>query len=325
MPDDAAPTGSAPAAPPRLRPTVMGPIAAKPRAPRPPVAPPPASAVAAPTAIRGTERRRIAVTAADIARLSPGVTPAVAATAVRLVEGFVVEGTRDRTITLWGHGAQADYAELISRTFDLAQAEVLGRVRAYVGRMIDLLGAIDLPAILGTAPAAGVFGRLFGGAAGRIADPCALADARVELDQLVRLTGAALDPLLTLRDAVEGQYRRIDAVGRDVAAAALAAAFLSEHLAADQPALSRRFLERSMSLSQTVLQISGNTPLRDSQADEPLRLVAAIQDVVLVTLPGWLSAVAALTAATATARRPTPTETGELQHRLQTILQQLKA
>jgi hypothetical protein len=326
VPDDAPPNRG----PTRLRPTVIGPIAPGQKTSRRPAdrASPPVSEhatrpVVAPTAIPGVERRRIAVTVADIARLSPGVAPAVAATAVRLVEGFVVEGARDRTITLWGHGAQQEYADLVARTLDLARADELGRVRAYVTRMIDLLGAIDLPVICGIGRPAGVFDRLFGGT-GRIDTLCALEDARAELDQLVRLTAAALDPLLRLRDRLSEQARRIEATGGDIEAAALAAGFLADHLSITQPALSQRFLERAMSLTRSVAQLRGDDPLRAAQAEQPLHLIAAIQEAVLVAMPAWLSTIAALTATASGARSPNPTEAGELQHRLQTILQQLK-
>ncbi|MGB3928593.1 MAG: hypothetical protein WBL20_06495 [Sphingobium sp.] len=333
MSDDADPGGgSDQGGPPRrLRPTIIGPVAGtRPRkragtVERVPGAENPLrpSPIAIPTVIPGVERKRIAVSAVDIERLSPGLSAEVAARAVRLVEGFVVEGARDRQVTMWGHAVQRDYADIVSRVLTLSQNDVMERVRGYVGRMITLLDAIDLEAVCGAGQSAGLFGRFFRSAGGRIDSSSELGAARLELDQLVRLTGEALEPLLTLKDALEEQSRRIDVVGKDIEATTLAAAFLSEYLAKDQPGLSRRFLERSMSLTQTLIQIRGSQPLRGSQVEQPLRLIAAIQDVVLVALPGWLGAITALTTASSAGRRLTPTETGELQHQLRTILQQL--
>ncbi|MCU6453329.1 hypothetical protein LPN01_04485 [Sphingomonas sp. A2-49] len=257
-------------------------------------------------------------------RLSPGLSRPVAAKAIRLVQSFV-EGQSDRQVTLWGHDAQKNYAAIVSRTLALSQAEVLSRARGYVRRMVDLLGGIDLEAICGLRPPSGVFGRLFGGAGDRIDSPREFEAARVELDQLIALTGAAIEPLLELKEALEEQARLIRAVTTEIEAAALAAAFLSEHHTTDQPALSRRFLERSMSLTQTVLQIRGGASLHDNQGEQPLRLISAIQDVVLVAMPGWLGTMAALTTASSARRQPNPTEVGEHQQQLRTILQQLKA
>jgi hypothetical protein len=290
------------------------------------VRPAPAGApVTRPTAIPGVERKRIAVTAAEIEALSPGVAPETATRAVRLVQGFVIEGAHERDVTLWGHAAQQAYADIVSRTLELAQAEVLGRVRVHLARIVALLEAIDVEAACGTVRPAGLIGRLFGAAGARIDTPRALAAARVELDQLVQLTQGALDPLLGLRDALDEQVRGAEAAGREIEAAALAAAFLADHLAERQPMLSRRFLERGMSLTQSAAQIRGGGLLRAGQVEQPLALIAAIQNVVLVTLPAWLGGIAALTSASPIGRAPNPTEAGELQHCLRTMLHDLKA
>lgn len=331
MSDDAAPAdGSGPKdRPGRLRPTIIVSEDGRPRVAEPKRASParfatPSPTVTVPTAIPGVERKRIAVTATDVAHLGANVAPAIAAHAVRLVEGFVVEGARDRQVILWGHAAQQEYADLVSRTLELSQDDVLDKVRSYVRRITDLLSAIDLESICGVAPAAGAIGRLFRRANDRIDTPRELDAARRELDHLVRLTSAALEPLLTLRDAIEQQSLRIDVAGDSVEAAALSAAFLSEHLRDAKPALSRHFLDRSLNLTATALQIRGSVALRESQIEQPLCLIAAIQDVVLVTLPGWLSGLSALTNMAPTNRAPTPTEAGELAFTLRTILQQLK-
>lgn len=264
------------------------------------------------------------MTQADIRALAPDVPSATAARAVRLIEGFVVEGARDRDVTLWGHAAQQNYADLVSRTLDLARAEVLERVRAHLGRIVELLTSIDVETACGSGRPARLMERLFGDGVGRIDTPRELAAARVELEQLVRLTNAALDPLLRLRDALEDQARRIDAAGQEIEAAALSASFLSEHLASSAPALSRRFVERGMSLSEGALLIRNTSLLRGAQAEQPLTLIAAIQKVVLITLPDWLGSIAALTGGATVGRPPNATEAGELQRRLRAMLHDLK-
>ncbi len=344
-------------APDRLRPTVVGApaerfcipevttrerdkavIAPKPsvmttpaRAPRPARAPAKAAApeprnagVVKPTAIPGVERKRIAVDRADLAKLSPQSRPGVLDEARCLVESFVVEGARDRQAVLWGHRLQQDYSKLVSRSLELSQAEIVKRVTAHIGRMTDILAAIDLEAVCGVAPARGLLTQYLKTVNSRIDTPDELQRARAELDQLLALMGAALEPLLSLKETLERHSRGIEGIGDEVEAAALAAEFLSGHLGDNAKALSQRFLERSMSLTQTVAQIRGSAAMRTLQIEQPLRLIAAIQNVALVMVPGWLGSIAALAAMLEEKRQVTPTQAGELAYQLRTILQQLK-
>lgn len=277
-----------------------------------------------PTAIPGVERKRIDVGVGDIRKLSPQARPGVPERAVRLVEGLVVVELRDRQAVLWGHRLQQEYSDLVSRTLELSQADVLRRVTSYIGRMTDILESIDLEAVADAPPSVGIIGQYFKKVSRKIDSPEELSRARLELDQLVKLMGTALEQLLTLKETLERYSRDIEAMGDEVEASALAAEFMSAHLREGHPALSQRFVERSMSLTQTVAQIRGSAVMRDEQIEQPLRLIGAIQNVALVTVPGWLGSIAGLTAMLAGKRKLTPTETGELVHQLGNILQQLK-
>lgn len=279
---------------------------------------------AKPTAIPGVERKRIAVDLADLRKLSPRASPVVLERAMRFVETFTVSRAGDRQAVLWGHRLQQDYSDLVSRTLELSQAEVLKRVNGYINRMVDILAAIDLEAVSGVATPAGFLGQYFRTANRKIDTPEELERARYELDQLVRLMSAALEDLLALKDTLERHAAEIDKVGDEVEGAAIAAEFLATHLGDGQPALSQRFTERSMSLTQTVAQIRGGASMGELQIEQPLRLIGAIQNVALVTVPGWLGSIAALAAMLEGRRKPTPTETGELSNQLRNILQQLK-
>lgn len=310
------------------KPTVMTAqsLAARPsRAPAQVNAPSPRNAgPARPTAIPGVARKRIAVDRADLARLSPQSAPGVLDEARRLVQAFVVEGARDRQAVLWGHRIQQDYSELVSRSVELSQADVMKRVTAHLGRMTDILGAIDLEAVCGVAPARGLLTQYLKTVNSRIDTPEELQRARVELDQLLMLMGGALEPLMSFKDTLERHSRRIEEIADEVEAAALAAEFLAAHLGDSAKPLSQRFLERSMSLTQTVAQIRGSASMRTLQIEQPLRLIGAIQNVALVMVPGWLGSIAALATMLEEKRQVTPTQAGELTYQLRTILQQLK-
>lgn len=277
-----------------------------------------------PTAIPGVERKRIEVDLAGLKELSPTTRGAVLERARELVESFAVGGTSDRQAVLWGHRLQQDYSNIVSRTLELSQAAVLKRVAGYIGRMTDILGSIDLEAVARPGAASGVVGGFLRKMNVKIDSPEELELARTELDQLVQLMGDSLEELLSLKETLARQASQIVALGEEIDASALAALFASEHLREIQPALAQRYLERSMSLSQTLAQIRGNSSLRDVQIEQPLRLIGAIQNVALVMVPGWLGSIAALGTMLESKRKVTPTQTGELAYQLRNIVQQLK-
>lgn len=279
--------------------------------------------VAAPTAITGTERKRLPVRLEDLRKLAPGTSPDVLARALRLVERYVAEDATDGTVVLWGHRLQQDYAGLVSETLARSQSDVLARVTVYLNRMMELLGSIDLVAVAGVADDGLGLGRYLGRLSKRIDTREELRAAQVEMDQLGKLMAAAMDDLLRLKVEIERSSQRIDQLGDDVEGAALAAQFLSTYLQRTDEGLSRRFLERSMSLTQTALQIRGSASLRDSQIEQPLRLIGAVQSVALVMVPGWLGSIASLTALGG--RKPTPTEANEMAFQLRKILERLQA
>lgn len=318
--------GAVPTSVARPKQTALGPDASA--SPAPVVLPepgqpaPPSRPMLNPTAIPGLEPERIAVEPADLRKLSPEARPEVRERALALVQGFVVGGASERKAVLWGHGLQQEYGELVSYGLGLSRSDVLGRVTFHLGRMTTILSSIDLEAACGLAPGSGLLGRVLRQANVRIDTPEELMRARGELDQLMRLLGEALPQLLSLKEAIERHWRQVEAVGDEVEAAALAAEVLSLRLSEARPALAGIYLDRSIGLTQTVAQIRSSTGLREVQVEQPLRLIRAIQDVALVTLPGWLGSIAALEA-TALRGPITPTEAGELAHQLRSIVQNL--
>ncbi len=334
MTDDPDPNGDPkPAAPPgRLRPTIIAPPSKGRRAKAdrggaqgPGAAGPPASTpiVRAPTAIPGVQRRRVAVRAADLVRLSPGAAPQAAARAVRLIDGFVVEGAREPHVDAWGQAAEQRHEALVQEALDLAQAQALSRARGPVDGIIVLLAAIDIETIC--ADTRSPLLALLEPAGGRIDTPRKLTTARAELERLAGRARAALDPLADLKASLDDHARRVDETSLELEAAALAALFLAERLAPERPELSRRFLQREMSLTKTALRIRGGQLARADQVQEPLALIATIREVVLRDLSDWLVAVAALAGSREARRRLLPTEVAELRHRLGALLRNLQA
>jgi hypothetical protein len=274
-----------------------------------------------PTAIAGVERKRIAVDAGALRTLSPGLAGATVEAALRLLATFVAEKASERRAILWGHDLQRAHNDLVAETLTLSQAPVLRKAETYIRRMMDILAAIDIMAVCGHGN--GGLGRYFKGMNDKIDSPAELSAAQAELDLLVRHMNEALDELLDLKDQLQRQVRKFEEIGEDADAAALAALFLSRHLQKDKAAVAQCFLERSMSLTQTVAQIRENNAVREIQIEQPVRMVGAIQNVVLVSMPDLLASIASVTSLTARKASLSPTEAGELNYKLRDFLNRL--
>ncbi len=318
----------------KLRPTVIGPAGASRRGPAGTAPPqdepwPPRRAPAAtpvvrqPTSIPGAARTRIEVAARDLQALSPGAAAPVYEQARALVGTFVVAKASQRKAILWGHDLQKAHGELVTEMLALARSPVLRQVEGYLGRMMDILGSIDLMAACGHG-GDGVLGRLFQGVNSRIDTPGELAKAQAELEQLLALMGGALDPLLDLKDRLLRLSGSMEATADQVEAAAIGALFLSERLHKDDAALAQCFTERSMSLTQTLAQMRQAGSTREMQIEQPIRLIGAIQNVALVVMPAFIGSLASITTLGASKTTVSHTEAGELAYRLRDIISQLK-
>lgn len=319
----------------KLRPTVIGapgaslrtPAGAAPQAQdvlsptrRVPAATP---VVRQPTAIPGAERKRIEVAVSDLQALSPGAAAGVYQQARALVGAFVVDKASQRKAILWGHNLQQVHGDLVTEMLALARSPVLRQVEGYLARMMDILGSIDLMAVCGHGGDS-LVGRLFQGINSRIDTPGELAQAQAELEQLLALMGGALDPLLDLKDRLLRLSGSMEGTAAQVEASAIGALFLSERLRQGDAALAQCFVERSMSLTQTLVQMRQAGSTREMQIEQPIRLIGAIQNVALVVMPAFIGSIASIATLTASKTTISPTEAGELAYRLRDIISQLK-
>lgn len=312
----------------RLKPTVVSAPArpAKARAEEPATkakTAAPSARVLMPTAVPGAARERLPVTADDLRRLSPAAAKGVLERALTMLSAFVVEKSSERKAILWGHDLQKAYADTVTAMLDVTQSPIMRKVEGYVGRTLDILNSFDLEAAAARTDGGGLGGLLqtFNRKTDTIDE---LNAARRELDQLMRLMSESLDELLRVKDELEKGFARQQAIGADAEAASLAALYLSDRLRSSSPAIAERFAERSMSLTQTLAQIRSNDSLRNMQIEQPVRMIGAIQNVSLVTMPDFLSSLAAIGAMAARRTSVTPTETSELTYKLRDIIRQLK-
>lgn len=316
----------------KLRPTVVSlppqkgrdPGSAKPRIANPRVSTAAQTPVITqPTAIIGATSARIAVSAADLRKLSPEIGELVVKRALALLGRFVAERTSERKAILWGHDIQKSYGTVVEQTLKLSQSPAMRKAQGYIARMLEILGSFDLMAVA-TGRNEGI-GRFFKGVNGKTDTLAELAAASGELEQLARLMSGALDHLLELKGELERNVQESDTIAVEAEAAALAALFLSEYLRPAKPALADIFLERSVSLTQTLAQIRSNRSVREMQLSHPVRMVAAIQHVTLVSMPDFLASLAAINSLAVHKTPLSPTEAGELNYKLHDIIQQLKA
>ncbi len=305
-----------------LRPTVVSKPTLE-RTPKPAsVVTPSPTVIRAPTVIPGTVRKRIPVTISELRQFSLGLKEEVYAQALALLDTFVIEKISDRKAVMWGYESQKSYSDLVSASMNLSQTSVLTTVRTHLQRMTDILGSTDFIGVCGHSPS--LAGGLFKGMNRKIDSLEEWKSAQEELKLLVQHMEDALTELLALSEQLEEYSKKFDEVSLQVEAAALAALYLSDYLEKQGNAFAQRFTERSMSLTQSLAQIRQNDSIRKLQIDEPIRVISVIQNVVLVLMPGFLGSVASKVVLTNNARI-SPTEAGDLNTSLRTILNHLKS
>ncbi|MDV3253495.1 hypothetical protein DevBK_19325 [Devosia sp. BK] len=309
-----------------LRPTVIKPAgdrrATRNAVPVPIEHAPKSSGPMKPTAIPGVQRRRLEVTVSDLARIAPLAGKDVLRRAVAILQEVVADAATERSAILWGHALQEEYGRSVSRMLELSHDPVMVKAAGYVNRMSSILAAIDLKAIAETTPGVGQYLKRLNQ---RIDTPDELDGARFELDQLVALMASTMEPLLSVKDAIERQIAETERLAVEIEAMSIAADYLAGRPSPRIPELARIYTDRGIGLTHTLAQIRETAALRGAQAAQPLSLIAAVQEIALVTVPGWLSSLSAMTTMLRNQRRPTPTEASELDHRLRHILQQLKS
>lgn len=235
-----------------------------------------------------------------------------------LVPGRMTE----RKAILWGHDLQRSFADAVADALRLSQQPVMVRMQGHVSRLLEILEGFDLAAVV-RPEGAGLGGLLkpFNRKTDTLGE---LGSARAELTQLIGLMDVGLEALLGLREQLQANAAGQQKLAIEVEALALAALYLAEHFRVGDAAVADRFVERSMSLTQTFAQIRGDESLRNLQVETPLRTITAIQNVTLVSMPDFLASLGALTSLQS-GRLVTPTEARELTHKLRNIVSQLQS
>lgn len=290
--------------------------------------PPKTKTVSTATAMPGKARKRIVLTLDELRAQHSAVKETVVQAALGLIQGLNLDDATDRNAVMWGHDAQRAYGSLISTCLALSQSEDLTKVTGHINRVMEILGSINLKKIVGLEESQGMLSRLFGGEGKTPIDTLPeLKQAEDELSQIITLVSQRIDRLLALKEDLEKISRNIDDAGDTVEAHMIAAEFLSDYINRHQTSkggLAGRFSERSASLTQTLAQIRSSGSTMTLQVEQPLHLIASVQHVTLVMLPGWLGNIVSLRSLLAARRQPSVTEINELGDQTQSIIDHLK-
>lgn len=300
-----------------LRPTVFDPSAVQ----SPPDSAQTTRRIGSPTVIPGVERKRFVISYDDLQVLMPGLTDSVYEKAIELLSSLIIEKVSDRDAILWGHDIQTSYSGLVNQTLKLSQRAVLRKVQGYLSRMIDLLGSIDILAVCGY-DSRGFFEQLTKSMNQKIDTPDDLIAAQRELALLVKHLSSSLDELLNLKALLEDVSNNLNLVAEEMEAAAVAALFLASFYSGTS--IADRFTERSMNLTQTLAQMRQDEMIRKIQIDQPLLLISTIQNIVLVSLPGFIGSITSIVTLMQS-RTVSPTEAGEVVYQLQEIVNNLQS
>ncbi len=284
---------------------------------------PPASPTK-PSLLPGKTRQRIPVTLDDLRQLNP-IKEEALEQAIRLIQVIDLDGMTDESAIYWGQASQEEYGQLMSRSLELNQSDVLVDAARHIGRLQELLGEVDLKDIENVGD--GLLARLAGNTWEKVSEE--IAARQREFSETTRVLNDKKPQLLETKRSLEEVLRNINKQACEIEAHALAAQFLSNHLKGPGPDPDRRqrlcniLASRSLSLTQTVADIRSAQTLHQSQIEHPLKLIAIIQDTVLVQIPSWVGSYAAVGLSLQSKRQPTKTLLDELGQQLKRIQREI--
>lgn len=276
---------------------------------------------AQPTTIAGVKPERFKVDVDELHELAPTASEEVCAQALRLLQAQTVNMLTRHRAQRWGQEAQQACQDRFGSSAAPASAPFVDQARAALSRMADVLGAIDLKAVCGHAK-----GSLLGGLARtmsrQVDTPAKLADAVDELRSLLQGLNADAGRLLALKDGLRQRAGAFEQAQFELEAATLAAQFLSNRLAGNEPAVAQSFAQRSLGLAATLAQTREGDNAYQTHIRQPLQLIDAIQNVALTKLPAFIHELAALQAL-AKSGQAFPAEALNMSYRLRDLTHRL--
>ena len=163
---------------------------------------------------------------------------------------MIAAHTTHKTALFWGQGLQETHRDRMHDRLALTKSPLLHETVTHLTRLRDLLARIGIPAL---ARPGGMAVQSLRRKTRLVDTPEDLSVARAEIDMLLHLLTRTLDGLLALRTGLATHATWLAAMADQVEGAALPAAWLAQHAAADHQ---RSFADRGHSLRVTLLQIN---------------------------------------------------------------------
>lgn len=279
-----------------------------------------------PTSMAGYKRDRLDVSADDLKAYFPEHTDSDLTAILQMILETNIETLDRGSIMFWQNQLQKTYSDQILILLSYSQNESLDKAQTRAKRVIEIMEAIDLMGVLEHSKS-GMISRLLKSQNNACDTPEELKKAEVELSQLTALLSKESESLVQLQRNLTALNDQINKLGLEIKLASDAAYFLSKHLTQKDPDWSHfaeNFEERSMSLTKTFSQIQANDVSRQVQLNHVLKLIATIQESILVLIPDWLGSITSIRSLIEMQKMVTQTEVMELVDRKKQILKLIK-
>ena len=240
----------------------------------------------------------------------------------------IIQNTNQDELTLsnvvfWGQNLQEQHNALVNETLRLAQSEVVSTVTGHVYRMLEILGDIQLEKVFEEKPSflSGVFRKN----SEEIDSPEELDEALREIEQLSKLLHERISELVILREKLESNSKQLQELGDEIEASLVSAMEIADYFNQNlsEKDMAARLQERANSLTLTLGQIRSDGLMRNSHIEQPMNLTSLVQEVVLNTLPTWITNVTAMRMALHGKHKPNPTDVSEISRTMKTIIRKL--
>ena len=268
-------------------------------------------AVTQPSAVRGTVRKGLEVSVAELEKFFPGTPREILDETQRLLKAVVPGLLTEASCIKWGEPEQRRFSELTEQSVKIVDSPIVQTCLRHTARLRILLSEIG-DALNGSPE----------GFLRRKADPRREYEERkAEIAQLRQILNTDLPEAANCQTALTSLTAEFEQLERELHARSLSARYLADTLPeAEKPRIVQALMDRSLSLMQTVANIRQGMLMREQVANSFARLTSSIQNALLNELPVWIESVTFAFQQSS----QTPTELYGLKTRLEGILQRLK-
>lgn len=242
---------------------------------------------AEPSVMPGVKQRVTATVTASQLQTQFQLPASVAKVAMDMVNGVDLGNVSEELAVMWGNDCQEASSAVVTDALELSRSEVLAKASRNIARLVEILGSINLKMVFGARSLAQWTSH-------GVATEAKLESAMTEIAQIVKLSNKSIKPLLEVKKKADDLEKRMNDVAARCQSTSAAATVIADSMK-DNPTASGILRGRAASLLATYAQSVGDSELRKLQIQQPLQLIAVVQNVVLTTVPSLLSSITALT------------------------------